>query len=108
MAAVALGFTSGLALGRDKTLIPMKHALPRWKGFNLLDFFSPSPNINSSVKTLADDFQWMVDWGFDFVRLPLAYPRYVDFDRSKNITPADVYKIDEKVAEEIDKLYTWQ
>jgi len=91
LAAVALGVTNGLALARDKTLSPMKNALPRWKGFNLLDFFSPSPDINPSVKSTADDFQWMVDWGFDFVRLPLAYPRYVDFDRTKNINPADIY-----------------
>ena len=104
LAAVALGVTNGLALARDKTLSPMKNALPRWKGFNLLDFFSPSPDINPSVKSTADDFQWMVDWGFDFVRLPLAYPRYVDFDRTKNINPADIYKIDEKVVEEIDKI----
>jgi aryl-phospho-beta-D-glucosidase BglC (GH1 family) len=48
----------------------------------------------------------MQDWGFDFVRIPIAYPYYLNFDRSKNITPEDVYKIDEKAVERIDALVT--
>jgi hypothetical protein len=43
----------------------------------------------------------MAGWGFDFVRLPMAYPRFVNFDPSKNITPDDVYNINEK---EVDKI----
>lgn len=48
----------------------------------------------------------MRDWGFDFVRLPMAYPSYLDFDRSRNIRPEEVYKIDEQVADKIGDLVT--
>jgi endoglucanase len=98
--------TAGLSLA-DKSLFtippPAKNKLPKWKGFNLLDFFSPNP-APSSRPTTDEHFKWMTDWGFDFIRLPMAYPRYLDIDRSKNITPDDVYKIDEKKLDEIDAL----
>ncbi len=55
-------------------------------------------------RTTEDDLRWMTDWGFDFVRLPMAYPRYLTFDRSKQITKDDFYKIDEKVVDEIEQL----
>lgn len=79
--------------------------LPKWKGFNLLDFFNPEPaRTNSSNKTTGDDLKWMSDWGFNFVRLPMAYPRYLSFDRSRDITPDEVYKFDEKAIEEVDNI----
>ena len=82
-----------------------KNLLPRWKGFNLLDYFSPSvPANNESNKTREEDFKWMSDWGFDFVRIPMAYPRYLSFDPAKDISIDDVYKINKKVVEEIDQL----
>jgi len=82
-----------------------KNKLPRWKGFNLLDFFSPNPPRNPlSGRTTEDDFKWMSDWGFDFVRIPMAYPRYLQFDRTKDISKDEVYKFDPKVIQEIDNL----
>ncbi len=75
-----------------------KNSLPRWKGFNLLDYFSPVPPRNPAAdRTTEDDLKWMKDWGFDFVRLPMAYPRYLSFDRTKDITKDEVYKTDPKV-----------
>ncbi|MCF0062361.1 cellulase family glycosylhydrolase [Dyadobacter chenwenxiniae] len=82
-----------------------KNKLPKWKGFNLLDFFSPDP-ASSRKPTTEEQFKWMSDWGFDFVRIPMAYPAYVKFDRSRNITPEEVYQIDEQAVERIDKLVT--
>jgi hypothetical protein len=29
--------------------------------------------------------------GFDFVRIPMAYPRYLSFDRTRDITKEEVY-----------------
>jgi aryl-phospho-beta-D-glucosidase BglC (GH1 family) len=82
-----------------------KNKLPRWKGFNLLDFFSPvPPSRPGSSVTTDEDLKWMVDWGFDFVRIPMAYPRYLSIDRSKDITPDDVYKLDGKALDQIDDL----
>lgn len=90
-------------LGNAGFALPKKNPLPQWKGFNLLDFFSPDPD-QSRRQTTEDNLRWMADWGFDFVRLPMAYPYYLDIDRSKNITPEDVYKIKEENVERIDNL----
>jgi len=99
--ALTLGGKAALAASSSTG----KNLLPRWKGFNLLDYFSPSPQGNNeSNRTTEEDFKWMADWGFDFVRLPMAYPRYLSFDRSKDIVAEDVYKINNKVLDEIDQL----
>jgi endoglucanase len=79
------------------------NSLPRWRGFNLLDFFSPDP-ARPRPATKEDYFRWMRDWGFDFVRIPMAYPYYVEFDRSRNIRPDEVYNINEEAVERIDAL----
>ncbi len=80
---------------------PAANPLPRWRGFNLTDFNSPRPDAGRHGTT-PDDLQWMVDWGFDFIRLPMAYPRYVRFDRSRPITPEEVLNIDEKEVDRIE------
>jgi endoglucanase len=98
---VGLGVAAHTACSAQ-TLKP-QNKLPKWKGFNLLDFFSPDP-ANTRQPTTEDHFRWIVDWGFDFVRIPMAYPYYLNIDRSRNITPDDVYKIDEKQVDKIDRL----
>jgi endoglucanase len=99
--------TAGLAMGEHylahTTPPATSNKLPKWKGFNVLDFFSPDP-VRSRKATPEDHFRWMADWGFDFVRIPMAYPTYLKIDRTKNITPEEVYKIDEQRVEAIDKL----
>ncbi len=79
------------------------NVLPEWRGFNLLDFFSPNPAENHYTTT-EEHCKWMQDWGFDFVRIPIAYPCYLNIDRTKNIGPDDVYKIDNKAVDHIDGL----
>ena len=56
-----------------------KNPLPRWRGFNLLEKFT-ADNSSKSVSFASrnppfqeTDFQWIADWGFDFVRLPMSY-----------------------------------
>jgi aryl-phospho-beta-D-glucosidase BglC (GH1 family) len=99
--------TAGLGLTGPSLLLSLpaytKNKLPRWRGFNLLDFFSPNP-AHSRPFTTEEKLKWMHDWGFDFVRIPIAYPYYLNIDRTKNITPEDVYKIDEEAVERVDKL----
>ena len=46
----------------------------------------------------------MSDWGFDFIRIPMAYPSYLDIDHTKNITPEEVYKIKESAVEKVDRV----
>lgn len=80
-----------------------KNKLPKWKGFNLVDFNTPDPQPGRRYTT-EDHLKWMQDWGFNFIRLPIAYPYYTKFDRSKPITPEEVYRIDEAAVEKIDNL----
>ena len=98
LAAAALSLS-----GTDVFSAPKQNPLPQWKGFNLLDFFSPNPE-SQRIKTTEDHFRWMQDWGFDFVRIPMAYPSYLKFDRSRNITPEEVYSIDEAAVDRIDSV----
>lgn len=98
--AMGMAGTSAFALSGNKK---QGNPLPGWKGFNLLDFFSPHPDGSGNASTEAD-FRWMSDWGFDFVRLPMAYPSYLDFDRSRDIRPEDVYSLSEKALERVDSL----
>jgi endoglucanase len=80
-----------------------KNKLPEWKGFNLTDFNTPDPSANRRYTT-EEQVKWMSDWGFNFVRLPISYPYYLKFDRSKNISPEEVYQVDEAAMDRIDQL----
>lgn len=81
----------------------IENKLPRWKGFNLTDFFAPNPSYKPRPTT-EEHLKWMRDWGFDFIRLPIAYPYYVRFDRSRPITPDEVVQFDEQKVNEIEQL----
>jgi endoglucanase len=97
----AIGLAANIPFAFSKTTI--KNKLPKWKGFNLLDFFSPYPN-NERPETKEEYFQWMSDWGFDFVRIPMAYPYYLNIDYDKNIKIKEVRKIDRKKTDKIENL----
>ncbi len=96
-----LGLAGNLAYSNSNS--PALNNLPRWKGFNLLDYFNPMKG-RGGASTTEEDFKWMAGWGFDFVRLPMAYTRYITFDPSKNITPSDVLNINEKEVDKIQSL----
>ena len=104
LVTAGVGFAGNLAY--SNSLQTFQNKLPRWKGFNLLDYFSPNPIRGDRGTTTDDDFKWMADWGFDFVRVPMAYPSYIKFDRSKNITPDEVYNINEEAVDSIEQLVT--
>ncbi len=104
-AAAALGLSGKAALASIAGSGLSKNPLPRWKGFNLLDYFSPvAPSKDNNVWTTEDDFKWMTDWGFDFVRIPMAYPRYLSFDRSEDIRKDEVCNFNQEVLDKIDDL----
>jgi endoglucanase len=102
-AATAVGAGLSASLPLSSLVANTANPLPRWRGFNLLDFFSPNP-ATARPATQKEYFQWMADWGFDFVRIPMAYPAYLSFDRSRPILPEEVYQIDEEMVERIDDL----
>ena len=99
--------TVGIGLAKNLTALnvtdTINNKLPRWRGFNLLDYFSPHRKNNRGVTT-DEEFKWIADWGFDFVRIPMAYPRYIKFDPSKDITPEDVLNFDEKAVDQVEAL----
>jgi endoglucanase len=102
VAAVSLSAAGCLAEEKAK---PAQTVIPRWRGFNLVDFNSPRPGPQTRRNgTTEDDLRWMSDWGFDFVRLPMAYPQWIDYDASKPIKPEDMFKIRESALEPIDQL----
>jgi len=97
-AGIRLSGSSSFAAGNIA-----KNKLPAWRGFNLTDFNTPNPQPNRRY-TAEEQLKWMSDWGFDFIRLPVAYPYYLDFDRTKKITPDEAYKIDDAAVDKIDHL----
>ena len=99
----AAGMAGSSAFALSRSIQNSRNPLPQWKGFNLLDFFSPNPNRPYGGST-EEDFKWMSDWGFDFVRIPMAYPSYLDIDRSRDITPDEVFSISEEALERVDQL----
>ena len=104
VSAAAIGITGNIIKAEEKPK-PTQTAIPRWKGFNLLDFFSPAASGGGRNNTTDDDLRWMSDWGFDFVRLPMAYPRWLEYDpKQGDIKPEDMYKIKESALEYIDTL----
>ena len=73
---------------------------PAWYGFNLLEYFSTDadwmkyfPYKNDGM-FVEDDFRWIHDWGFNFVRLPMDYRFW---------TAPDLSTINEKAVEPIDR-----
>ena len=78
--------------------------IPMWRGFNLTDFEHALKREPNSSDTTEDDFVWMSDWGFDFVRLPMAYPLWIDYDQSNPIAIDDLCKIEESTLDQIDRI----
>ncbi|MBO9199299.1 MULTISPECIES: glycoside hydrolase family 5 protein [Niastella] len=87
----------------DNSDISLLNKLPKWKGFNIPDYFQPDPEYVGG-NTPEEFFKWVADWGFDFIRMPVAYPTYLNIKaHQKYINADDVYKIDESKANQIEK-----
>ncbi len=69
--------------------------LPRWRGFNLTYFFTR----RDDARPVEDDFRWLQDWGFNFIRLPMSYELWVE--------PGDWYKVKESMLARIDQVVQW-
>jgi endoglucanase len=73
--------------------MPAQSALPRWRGFNLLDMFTTKSDANWR----EDDFRWIADWGFDFVRLPMCYLLWTEDGDPLRIREAGLEKVDRAI-----------
>ena len=85
---------------------PKRNPLPRWRGFNLLNFFQAIGGSERNDGMIPeDDFRWIRDWGFDFARIPMDYWLWVDSDwrQTRKLEPDDVFKINESMLERVDR-----
>ena len=104
--AAALAIQGCSAVSRLRKNKPEQTAIPRWRGFNLLNFFRVrGKDKNRDMTPIEDDFRWMSGWGFDFVRLPMSYPLWLnaDYSNAKEIGRDDVYKIKQSTLEKVDR-----
>lgn len=101
----AMAGLAGILPGYTK---PVQNKLPRWRGFNFLNFFSHRPYVADPGRLAAteQDFKWMADWGFDFVRIPMAYPTYLNYDPAvgRDITPEETVDFREEALEAVEEL----
>ena len=96
----SLGITAGMLmmpeLSTDALARRGSKARPgQWRGFNLLNYFTaghPEP-------FREEEFKWIHDWGFNYVRLPLSYWNWS--------RPGEYYEMDEKVLQDIDRAVEW-
>ncbi len=81
-------------------------SIPRWRGFNLLDLFQAFTKPERRFITPEADFQWIRDWGFNFIRIPMDYWYWVDtpWRETRKLEPDHVYKIKTSTFEEIDRI----
>jgi len=70
---------------------PTPRALPRWRGFNLLEKFM----VGNQQPYREEDFAQIAELGFNFVRLPMDYRCWTD--------PADWTRIKEDPLKEVDR-----
>jgi aryl-phospho-beta-D-glucosidase BglC (GH1 family) len=101
---------AGMALGgmapASAAEKPAQTAIPRWRGFNLVDFFQAfSRDERGAGMVREDDLKWIRDWGFDFIRLPMDYWLWIDTNwrQTKTLAPDDMYKIKESMLERVDR-----
>ena len=80
--------------------------IPRWRGFNLVDFFQAFGRSERSAGMVSeDDLKWIRDWGFDFIRMPMDYWLWIDTNwrETRTLAPDDMIKIKESMMERVDR-----
>ncbi len=98
---------AGAAAQTRFSLKTAQTAIPRWRGFNLLDLFQAlTKQERQSLLVKEDELRWIRDWGFNFVRLPMDYWLWVDSDwrETRQMRVDDVMKIKESALEPVDRI----
>jgi aryl-phospho-beta-D-glucosidase BglC (GH1 family) len=104
--AATAGITCGTVTKVSAERKPAQTAIPRWRGFNLVDFFQAfSRGERSAGMVREDDLKWIRDWGFDFIRMPMDYWLWIDTNwrQTKTLSPDDMCKIKEEAMEKVDR-----
>lgn len=74
-------------------MVRVQNRLPRWRGFNLLEMFMT--NFDASFR--EEDFRWMAEWGFNFVRIPMTYEFWIEDKDPFRISGAMLERVDRAV-----------
>ncbi len=74
----------------EVAVVETDSAIPRWRGFNLLEMFT----TGSSGVFAEDDFRWISEWGFDFVRIPACYTLWTVGDDPYAVSGEGLERID--------------
>lgn len=75
-------------------------ALPRWRGFNLIEIAEttlgyPDRTFDDFAMDIPeDDFRWIADWGFNFVRVCLNYRLWTKREALVSATEEGLAKVD--------------
>ena len=104
--AAATALPRVLRGAESQTPKPAQTAIPRWRGFNLLNFFQAFSRGEESDRTVPeDDCKWIRDWGFDFVRVPMDYWLWIDSNwrQTRKLRADDMLKIKESTLDKIDR-----
>jgi endoglucanase len=105
MAAGALLLPVGFSSTAFATRLQAKSRAknPKWYGFNLLEYFSTDPDwmkyfpYKNDGMFQEDDFRWIRDWGFNWVRLPMDYRFWTDSQDLLKIREDKVAPIDRAI-----------
>ena len=71
-----------------------QNGLPRWRGFNLVNMFNL---VRFDGRFVEDDFKWIAEWGFNFVRIPMSYLWWVKDEDRRSVDEAKLDKVDRAV-----------
>lgn len=74
--------------------VPTATKLPRWHGFNI----QPKFMVHDNRKFAEEDFAWIKELGFDFVRVPMDYRIWIDNGDWTKINESALKDIDEGVS----------
>ncbi|MGN6711238.1 glycoside hydrolase family 5 protein [Anaerocolumna jejuensis] len=85
-----------------------QHAMPRYRGFNLLDLFSTSSRWDDHFPMSGGafserDIQWISQWGFNFVRIPMSYLHLIGSADRKTFSESRLVHLDRLI--EMGKQY---
>ncbi len=89
----ALGLILLCSAGSLKAEPQSAARLPRWRGFNLLEKFT----LQGNKPYREQDFQWIRELGFDFVRLPLDYRIWIGDGDPRTFNEQALKEIDQAV-----------
>lgn len=90
-ASIIVGGCAAVGPASQPATNPSFAKLPRWRGFNLLEKFGAS----KQTAFHEEDFDIIAGWGFNFVRLPMSYRCWGDWE--------DYTKFAEKPLKEVDQ-----